>query len=182
MDNYGTNTPLRFGRHSCFHAHFTPTSASWLNQVERWFATLTEKQIRRGTRRSIRELERHPRLPAQLQRSAFRLDQIGRRPFSTARNASACEEQTQDTSGRTPQAFSLCSLWPSSRSCAAGAIVRGTAVLSCCVRCSHWHARVGRSSVPPSTEGPWAGEPRTREVDKMEPRRTETRALPFTGG
>ena len=41
-----------------FHVHFTPTSASWLNLVERWFSTLTERQIRRGTHRSTRELER----------------------------------------------------------------------------------------------------------------------------
>ena len=40
-----------------FHLHFTPTSASWLNLVERWFAELTEKQIRRGIHRSTRELE-----------------------------------------------------------------------------------------------------------------------------
>jgi transposase len=46
-----------FTRHPRFHIHFTPTSASWLNQVERWFATLTEKQIRRGTHRSTRQLE-----------------------------------------------------------------------------------------------------------------------------
>lgn len=61
MDNYGTHkTPsIRnwFVRHPRFHVHFTPTSASWLNQVERWFATLTEKQIRRGSHRSTRELE-----------------------------------------------------------------------------------------------------------------------------
>ena len=61
MDNYGTHkTPaIRnwFTRHPHFHVHFTPTSASWLNQVERWFATLTEKQIRRGTHRSTRQLE-----------------------------------------------------------------------------------------------------------------------------
>jgi hypothetical protein len=37
--------------------HFTPTNASWLNLVERWFAALTEKQIRRGVHRSTRELE-----------------------------------------------------------------------------------------------------------------------------
>jgi aryl-alcohol dehydrogenase-like predicted oxidoreductase len=37
--------------------HFTPTGASWLNLVERWFALLTEKQIRRGVHRSTRELE-----------------------------------------------------------------------------------------------------------------------------
>ena len=61
MDNYGTHkTPtIRnwFARHPRFHVHFTPASASWLNQVERWFATLTEKQIRSGTHRSTRQLE-----------------------------------------------------------------------------------------------------------------------------
>jgi putative transposase len=40
-----------------WHVHFTPTSASWLNQVERWFAELTRKQIQRGVHRSVRELE-----------------------------------------------------------------------------------------------------------------------------
>ncbi len=40
-----------------FHLHFTPTSASWINMVERWFAALTEKQVRRGSHRSVRELE-----------------------------------------------------------------------------------------------------------------------------
>ena len=39
------------------HVHFTPTSASWLNLVERWFALLTERQIRRGVHRSTKELE-----------------------------------------------------------------------------------------------------------------------------
>jgi transposase len=61
MDNYGTHkTPsikAWFTRHPRFHVHFTPTSASWLNQVERWFATLTEKYLRRGTHRSTRQLE-----------------------------------------------------------------------------------------------------------------------------
>ncbi|MFC5520828.1 IS630 family transposase [Polaromonas jejuensis] len=61
MDNYGTHkTPTIkawFARHPRFHVHFTPTSASWLNQVERWFATLTDKYIRRGTHRSTRQLE-----------------------------------------------------------------------------------------------------------------------------
>ena len=46
-----------FARHPRFQIHFTPTSASWLNQVERWFATLTQKQIRRGTHRSTHQLE-----------------------------------------------------------------------------------------------------------------------------
>ena len=61
MDNYGTHkTPAVqrwFVRHPRFHVHFTPTSASWLNQVERWFATLTQKQIRRGSHRSTQQLE-----------------------------------------------------------------------------------------------------------------------------
>jgi transposase len=61
MDNYGTHkTPsVRnwFARHPRFHAHFTPTSASWLNMVERWFGLLSEKQIKRGTHRSTIELE-----------------------------------------------------------------------------------------------------------------------------
>ena len=43
--------------HPRWHVHFTPTGASWLNQVERFFALLTEKQIRRGVHRSTQELE-----------------------------------------------------------------------------------------------------------------------------
>jgi transposase len=46
-----------FARRPRWHAHFTPTSASWINQVERFFALLTDDQIRRGTHRSVRELE-----------------------------------------------------------------------------------------------------------------------------
>jgi len=38
--------------------HFTPTSSSWLNQVERWFGLITDRMIRRGTFRSVAELER----------------------------------------------------------------------------------------------------------------------------
>ena len=41
-----------------FHVHFTPTSSSWLNQVERWFALLTGKQIRRGVHKNVQALER----------------------------------------------------------------------------------------------------------------------------
>jgi transposase len=61
LDNYGTHkTPLIHRwllRHPRFHLHFTPTYASWINQVERWFAALTDKQIRRGSHRSTRALE-----------------------------------------------------------------------------------------------------------------------------
>jgi transposase len=61
LDNYGTHkTPsvkAWFARHPRFHVHFTPTSASWLNLVERFFALLTTRQIKRGAHRSTRELE-----------------------------------------------------------------------------------------------------------------------------
>ncbi len=61
LDNYGTHkTPAIkrwLLRHPRFHLHFTPTSGSWLNLVERWFGLLTEKQLRRGVHRSTRELE-----------------------------------------------------------------------------------------------------------------------------
>lgn len=61
LDNYATHkTPLVrrwLARHPRYHLHFTPTGASWMNLVERWFAALTEKQLRRGVHRSTRELE-----------------------------------------------------------------------------------------------------------------------------
>jgi transposase len=62
MDNYGTHkTPSVkrwFERHPEYHLHFTPTSGSWLNQVERFFAEITEKAIRRGVFRSVAALEK----------------------------------------------------------------------------------------------------------------------------
>jgi transposase len=61
-DNYGTHkTPeIRtwLTRHPRFHVHFTPTGSSWINQVERWFALLTDKLIRRGVHTSVQELEK----------------------------------------------------------------------------------------------------------------------------
>ena len=61
MDNYATHKTPRvqrwFQRHPNWHIHFTPTSASWLNQVERFFAEITERRIRRGAFRSVRDLE-----------------------------------------------------------------------------------------------------------------------------
>jgi transposase len=61
MDNYGTHkTPLIrawFAKRPRFHVHFTPTYGSWLNLVERWFAALTAKQLKRGVHRSVRALE-----------------------------------------------------------------------------------------------------------------------------
>ena len=61
LDNYGTHKTALIQRwlvkRPRFHVHFTPTSASWLNLVERWFALLTEKQIRRGAHASTQALE-----------------------------------------------------------------------------------------------------------------------------
>jgi transposase len=62
MDNYGTHKTATirnwFAKRPRFHVHFTPTYGSWLNLVERWFAELTQKQIRRGSHRSVPELEK----------------------------------------------------------------------------------------------------------------------------
>ena len=61
MDNYGTHkTPLIrtwVAKRPRFHVHFTPTYGSWLNLVERWFAELTNKQLRRGVHRSVAQLK-----------------------------------------------------------------------------------------------------------------------------
>lgn len=61
LDNYGTHkTPLIrawLAKRPRFHVHFTPAYGSWLNLVERWFADLTSKQIRRGSHRSVTALE-----------------------------------------------------------------------------------------------------------------------------
>ncbi len=61
LDNYGTHKTAIIQRWLAkrprFKLHFTPTSASWMNLVERFFATLTEKQLRRGTHRSTIQLE-----------------------------------------------------------------------------------------------------------------------------
>lgn len=74
MDNYGTHktpTLIRwFARHPRYHVHFTPTSASWLNQVERWFAELTDKRIRRGSFNSVQGLEKAVRDYLQLNNQA----------------------------------------------------------------------------------------------------------------
>jgi transposase len=59
-DNYATHKHPKvqawLKRHPRFHMHFIPTSSSWLNMVERFFAELTNKRLRRGTFRSVREL------------------------------------------------------------------------------------------------------------------------------
>ena len=60
LDNYGTHKHPEvkkwLAERPRYHVHFTPTGSSWLNQIERWFAEITRKRIRRGTFRSVRDL------------------------------------------------------------------------------------------------------------------------------
>jgi len=60
LDNYGTHkhpaVKKWLATRPRYHVHFTPTSSSWLNQIERWFAEITRKRIRRGAFRTVRDL------------------------------------------------------------------------------------------------------------------------------
>ena len=60
-DNYATHKHAKvqawLKRHPRFHMHFTPTSASWIHQVERFFGLITEDRIRRGVFKSVAELQ-----------------------------------------------------------------------------------------------------------------------------
>lgn len=62
LDNYATHKtePIKkwLQRNPRFHLHFTPTSSSWLNLVERWFAEITRRKLQRSTHKSVVELER----------------------------------------------------------------------------------------------------------------------------
>jgi len=62
LDNYGTHKHASvkswLAKHPRFRLHFTPTSSSWLNMVERWFANLSDKRIRRGVFKSLQSLVR----------------------------------------------------------------------------------------------------------------------------
>jgi len=62
LDNYGTHKHPKvrawFATHPRYHLHFTPTGASWLNLVDRWFAEITRKRLRRGAFRSVGELQK----------------------------------------------------------------------------------------------------------------------------
>lgn len=61
VDNYATHKHPKvqrwLARHKRFHIHFTPTSSSWLNLIERWFRDITEQRIRRGAFKSVAQLE-----------------------------------------------------------------------------------------------------------------------------
>jgi transposase len=60
LDNHATHkhpdVARWLARHKRFHLHFTPTSSNWLNQVERWFRELTDKNLRRGIFGSVPDL------------------------------------------------------------------------------------------------------------------------------
>ena len=84
MDNYGTHkTPLIgnwFATRPRFHVHFTPTYGSWLSLVERWFAELTMRRIRRGAFRSV------PQLKAAIQ-DFIEAHQVDPKPFVWTKSA-----------------------------------------------------------------------------------------------
>lgn len=124
MDNYGTHKTASIrswlARHSRIHVHFTPTSASCLNQIERWFATLTQRCIRRGTHRSTRQLE-------QTIREYLDINNAKPKPFVWSKTSSpasrgfVCKLLTHDTRFRETPVFadkhSVCmfqSTWPMS--------------------------------------------------------------------
>ncbi len=79
LDNYGTHKTAMIhnwlARRPRFHLHFTPTSASWLNQVERWFAEITRRQIRRGSHRRTGEGDQGVSGHLQQTTETLRLDQ-----------------------------------------------------------------------------------------------------------
>ena len=62
LDNYATHKHAKvrqwLAAHPRFHLHFTPTYASWLNQVERWFGLLSQRAIKRGSFHSVADLVR----------------------------------------------------------------------------------------------------------------------------
>ncbi|MCP1835342.1 transposase [Bradyrhizobium sp. USDA 4518] len=86
MDNYATHKTPKIkawlARRPHYHVHFTPTSASWINQVE--FAELTRKQIQRGVHTSVRQLEAGIRIFIELHNKnpkPFQMDQVRRPDF-----------------------------------------------------------------------------------------------------
>lgn len=103
LDNYGTHkAPLIrrwLARHPRFHLHFTPTGASWLRLVERWFATLTEKHIRRGPIAARASWKRRSRATSRSTTRSRGPSSGRRRPMRSSRASpdSVIESLTQDT-------------------------------------------------------------------------------------
>lgn len=97
MDNYITHKTKRtkawFARHPRFHVHFTPTYSSWLNQVERYFALLTDRCIKRGVHRSTRALERDIR-------SFLKLTNERPQPFTWTKSADQIVDNVRRFCGR----------------------------------------------------------------------------------
>ena len=95
-DNYGTHKSPAVTKwlaaHPRFHVHYTPSYSSWINQVERWFAYLTEDLLRRGDHRSVQALEKDIR-------SWVRAWNDNPKPFIWTKTA----EQILDSLGRLPQ-------------------------------------------------------------------------------
>ncbi len=98
LDNYGTHKTAKIQgwllKRPRFHAYFTPTSGSWLNLVERWFAARTEKQLRRGSFRSTRQLE-------QAIRGYLKTYNEDPRPFIRTKTADQMLETIQSSCERT---------------------------------------------------------------------------------
>ena len=90
LDNYGTHKHPKvkawLEKHPRFHLHFTPTSSSWLNLVERWFGEITRKRIRRGVFRSV------PDLVATI-KEYIRLNNENPKPFIWTKNVDSILEK-----------------------------------------------------------------------------------------
>ena len=97
MDNYGTHKTALirnwFAKRPRWHVHFTPTSASWINLVERFFALLTDRAIRRGSFQSVAELEAAIHAYVEASNTAQSRSSGPRAPMTSSlpSNASACE-------------------------------------------------------------------------------------------
>ena len=107
-DNYATHKTPEVKkwllRHPRFHLHFTPTSSSWMNLVERWFAELTNRKLRRSAHRSVTELEADIRTWIN-ESNRTRSRSCGPRPPTrswTPSPPTADESTTQDTTRSSP--------------------------------------------------------------------------------
>jgi transposase len=90
LDNYGTHNHPKvkvwLEKHPRFHCHFTPTSSSWLNLVERWFGEITRKRIRRGVFSSVAGL-------VSAIEEYIRLNNTNPKPFVWTKNVDAILEK-----------------------------------------------------------------------------------------
>src|SRR5580704_3637796 len=107
LDNYGTHQHREVKKwlsaRPRYHVHFTPTSSSWLNQIERWFAEITRKRIRRGTFRSAPTSSKLSRTSGYTTRipNLFTGSPV---PVALSRRSTNLNEfQKQETSGASPQ-------------------------------------------------------------------------------